>query len=73
MKYFAAIGTDGTNHVVWGLGSSPEEALKEGKEEFTFEYELPPEEFSTVEITQEQDEMVRDGEVSCKALGIKVP
>lgn len=71
MKHFAAIGTDGTNHVVWGLGSTQEEALQEGTQEMN-DCNCPTEEFIVAEITKEQDEQVRLGEVSCKDLGIKV-
>ena len=71
MKYFAAIGTDGTNHVVWGLGNTAKQAIQNGTEEMK-DCRDPLEDLTAVEITQKQDQKVRDGEVSCKALGIKV-
>jgi hypothetical protein len=32
IKFFAAIGTDGTSHVVWGIGHTEDEALADAHE-----------------------------------------
>jgi hypothetical protein len=33
VKVFAAIGTDGTRPVVWGIGANAEEAIADGEEQ----------------------------------------
>ena len=72
---YAAIGTDGTRPVIWGLGESPEDALVDAREQwsgegFTGEVDLLT---LQIELTEEQEELIELGEVSTEALGIELP
>lgn len=76
-QQYAAIGTDGTRPVVWGLGESPEAAMADGLDElepFMTELDGKSEDLMTLPITDEQARRVVDeGEVSTEALGIELP
>jgi hypothetical protein len=74
--YVAAIGTDGTRAVVWGLGVSDDReshaiSLAVMDAELFDESWDSNGSFTTV-ITREQWQRVRNGEVDCEALGIAV-
>lgn len=68
VTHFAAVGTDGTRLVVWGLGTTEDEAEADAcEQEGSNGVEL-----TTVQITAEQAELVRAGVVSVDELGIPV-
>lgn len=68
-KRFAAIGTDGTRPVVWGLGWSPGLARLDAE---SFDKNWDSNGGFTVEVSEEIAERVIAGEVSCDAIGIAV-
>jgi hypothetical protein len=63
---FAAVGTDGTRAVVWGLGRTPEEARNDAKEwlDQSGDREHDACDTEVHEISDEQAEIVRAGDVS---------
>jgi hypothetical protein len=68
-RKFAAIGSDGTREVVWGLGDSEEAAEAEALREAAAS-DVDPELTRTVEISDDVDTRIRAGEVDCEGLGI---
>lgn len=66
---YAAISTDGTRPVVWGLGSTEEEARAEAAAEASGWSSGGD---ATVAIPASVADRIRAGEVSCEALGIVV-
>jgi hypothetical protein len=63
---FAAIGTDGTRPVVWGLGATEDEA----EEDARAQDDAGDVKLITVEVTAEQAARIEAGEVSVATLGI---
>ena len=75
-QQYAAIGTDGTRPVVWGLGESPEEAREDAMGQLREQLEDPDCESNywlTLPITTEQATLIEGGEVSTEALGVELP
>lgn len=66
---YAAIGTDGTREVVWGLGATEEDAEAEAREQAR-DAECDPELLRTVAVTDEQAERIRAGVVGADDLGL---
>lgn len=69
MTKYAAIGSDGTREVVWGLGDTAEaaesEACQAGRDSG-----CDPELVRTVEVTPAQAARIQAGEVGARDLGI---
>ena len=66
---YAAIGSDGWREVVWGVGTTEDEAEDDAK--FWLEAsECGPQDLRTVPITEDQASDIWDGVVSVKALGL---
>ncbi len=66
---FAAIGSDGTRLVVWGLGRTEKAAEKDAIAEAR-DSDVDPELTHVVSITAAQAKRIRAGEVSVDTLGI---
>lgn len=64
MTKFAAIGTDGTRNVVWGLGDSEDAALADaaGQEDV-------PADLTTRAVTAADAEAIEAGDVDAASLG----
>lgn len=66
---FAAIGSDGTRLVVWGLGRTEKTAEKEALD-YARSSDVDPELQCVVSVTASQLKRIRSGEVSVDSLGI---
>jgi hypothetical protein len=66
---YAAIGTDGVNEVVWGLGSNPEES-EEDAITAAADSDCLPQLSRTVRVTEEIFSRIQSGEVRTDTLGI---
>jgi hypothetical protein len=66
---YAAIGTDGTREVVWGLGGSASDAEREAREEAAGS-DCDADLLRTVEVSDEVAQRIRAGTVATSELGI---
>lgn len=66
---FAAIGTDGTREVVWGLGATVEEAEQDAREGAS-NADCDPDLVRTVPVSADVAERIRAGGVVAAELGI---
>lgn len=69
MTMYAAIGTDGTREVVWGLGETEEAAVAEACE-MGRQSGCDPELSRTVPVTAEQARRIDSGEIGAEDLGL---
>lgn len=74
-RWFAAIGSDGTRAVVWGIGRDADQArrdagqwLADNDPGYSPGNEL---DLACAEITEDQAKRVLAGEVSCATLGVR--
>ena len=67
-EHFAVVGTDGTRPVVWGLGSTVEEARADAAAQDGYD----DDDSNVVAVSAEVAGRIQAGEVACDVLGIKV-
>jgi hypothetical protein len=64
----AAVGSDGTRLVVWGLGSDVEDALQDAAPYAEDAYTMPR--LWCIDVDAEQEARIVAGEIDCAALGL---